>query len=210
MKQAFLFLASVVMVALAAMSVSCQKHVGEQGDNAAQPAGGHPVVVMETSLGTIKVELDADKAPKTVANFLRYVDDGFYDGTIFHRVIPSFMIQGGGFTPDMKEKPTRDAIVNEADNGLKNLRGTIAMARLGVPNPNTATSQFFINVQDNANLDHVNADQYGYAVFGKVIEGMDVVDRIKNVGTTTLHPNTPMEMGDVPVEAVLIKSVKKQ
>jgi cyclophilin family peptidyl-prolyl cis-trans isomerase len=206
----------VVVALLAATSLACQKNVGQQASNNAAPApglgnapgGGHPVVVMETSLGTIKIELDGNKAPATVANFLRYADEGFYNGTIFQRVIPGFMIQGGGFSPDMKQKETHEMIVNEAGNGLKNLRGTITMARGGPPN--SASSQFFINVADNAALDHRDdSDQgFGYAVFGKVIEGMDVVDKIVSV-KTTVNPIMPTE-NSAPVETVLIKSVKRQ
>ncbi len=163
----------------------------------------NPVVVMETSMGTIKIELYADKAPGTVKNFLGYVDDKFYDGTVFHRVIPDFMIQGGGFEPGMKEKKTKDSIKNESSNGLSNTRGSIAMAR--TPEPDSATAQFFINVKDNDSLDKANAgDGVGYCVFGKVTEGMDVVDKIKNVKTTKkgIHK-------DVPVEDVIIKSVRR-
>jgi cyclophilin family peptidyl-prolyl cis-trans isomerase len=158
----------------------------------------NPTVVIETSQGDITVELDRQKAPNTVKNFLQYVDDGFYDGTIFHRVIPDFMIQGGGMTPDMSEKKTHDPIKNESGNGLSNKRGTIAMARTN--DPNSATSQFFINVVDNETLDTYGG---GYAVFGKVTDGLDVVDKIVNVRTTTRggHQN-------VPVEAVTIKSIK--
>ena len=164
----------------------------------------NPTVVMETSEGTIKIELWADKAPGTVANFLRYVDDGFYGGTIFHRVIPDFMIQGGGLTPDMKQKKTRDSIKNEAAPELKNERGTLAMARTNLVN--SATSQFFINVVDNPFLNQKNKTPtgFGYAVFGKVIEGMDVVDRIKDVKTISYgqHEN-------VPASPVLITAVKR-
>jgi len=150
-----------------------------------------------TSMGDIVVELDPAKSPKTVANFMEYVKAGFYDGTIFHRVIDNFMIQGGGMTPDMKEKETRRAIRLESKNGLMNKRGTIAMARTS--DPNSATAQFFINVKDNAFLDQpTSKDGYGYAVFGKVIEGMDVVDKIKVV---------PTGPGDVPNEPVVIKKV---
>ncbi len=157
-----------------------------------------PVVVMETSKGTIKIELDDDKAPITVQNFLKYVEDKHYDGTIFHRVIDGFMIQGGGFEPGMKEKKTREPIKNESGNGLKNERGTIAMARL--PDLDSATAQFYINVVDNPNL-----DKGKYCVFGKVIEGMDVVDKIKAVKTVTKG-----RMENVPEEDVVIKSVKVQ
>lgn len=148
-------------------------------------------VRLNTSMGDIVLELDAAKAPKTVENFLQYVKDKHYDGTIFHRVIDGFMIQGGGFTADMTQKPTRTAIALEAGNGLKNDRGTIAMARTS--NPNSATTQFFINVVDNAMLNAPKPDGYGYAVFGKVVAGMDVVDRIKAapVGNKGMHQNVP-------------------
>ena len=157
----------------------------------------NPVVVMETSLGTIKIELDQEKAPITVKNFLNYVDDKFYDGTIFHRVISNFMIQGGGLEPGLKEKKTKDPIKNEAGNGLSNTRGTIAMARLR--DPDSATAQFYINVVNNNNLDPAR-----YCVFGKVIDGMDVVDKIRNVTTTTKG-----RFENVPEEDVTIKSVRR-
>ncbi|NTU48627.1 MAG: peptidyl-prolyl cis-trans isomerase [Syntrophobacteraceae bacterium] len=162
------------------------------------------VVTFETSQGNVTLELWADKAPITVKNFLRYVDDGFFDGTVFHRVINDFMIQGGGLTPDMKSKKTRDPIKNEAKPDLKNQRGTIAMARTGLIH--SATSQFFINVADNAFLDHQNTTPqgYGYAVFGKVIEGMDVVDKIKGVKTTSFG-----QYDDVPETPVVINTVKR-
>jgi cyclophilin family peptidyl-prolyl cis-trans isomerase len=136
-------------------------------------------VLLKTSAGEITIALDAEKAPKSVANFLAYVDAGFYDGTIFHRVIPDFMIQGGGLDPDMQKKPTREPVENEAANGLKNVRGSIAMARTN--DPHSATAQFFINHKDNPNLDHPSFDGWGYAVFGRVSEGMDVVDTIAAV-----------------------------
>jgi peptidyl-prolyl cis-trans isomerase A (cyclophilin A) len=157
-----------------------------------------PVVILKTSLGEIKIELNAEKAPISVENFLGYVDDGFYDGTIFHRVIPDFMAQGGGMTADMKQKKTKAAIKNEADNGLKNDRGTLAMARTAVVN--SATSQFFINVKDNDFLNHGGRD-FGYAVFGRVLEGMDVVDKIAAV---------PTGSRDVPAESVLIESARRE
>lgn len=171
-----------------------------------QPAKGdtkHPRVVLETSMGNIVIELDAEKAPITVENFLKYVDDGFYDGTLFHRVIPTFMIQGGGMTAGMKEKPTRPSIKNEWNNGLTNKRGTLAMAR--TESPDSATAQFFINVVDNDRLSQPVSGGAGYAVFGKVIEGMDVVDRIKAVptGNSGMHQN-------VPKEDVIIKKAKRQ
>lgn len=161
------------------------------------------MVKINTSMGTITLELDAAKAPDTVANFLAYAKEGFYDGTIFHRVIDNFMIQGGGMEPGMKEKQTKAPIDNEASNGLANKRGTIAMAR--TPNPHSATSQFFINVSDNAFLDFKSptADGFGYCVFGEVVDGMDVVDAIKGVATS----NKGMHQ-DVPVEDVVITSVE--
>lgn len=163
----------------------------------------NPVVIMETSAGTIKIELYPDKAPTTVKNFLQYVDDKFYDGTVFHRVISDFMIQGGGFEAGMKEKKTREPIKNESSNGLSNSRGTIAMARTNVPD--SATAQFYINVKDNAALDKAKArDGVGYCVFGKVTEGMDIVDKIKEVRTGNKAGHQ-----DVPVEDVVIKSVKR-
>lgn len=152
-------------------------------------------VRLSTQTGDIVVQLDETKAPKTVANFVQYVKDGHYDGTIFHRVIPSFMVQGGGMLPDMKEKPTRAPIPLESRNGLSNLRGAIAMARTNVPD--SATSQFFINVVDNPFLD---SNGGGYAVFGRVIEGMDVVDKIRAVPTGNRGPHQ-----NVPLEPVLIK-----
>jgi len=161
----------------------------------------NPVVVMETSQGTIKIELFEDKAPVTVKNFLEYVKDKHYDGLIFHRVIEDFMIQGGGFAPGMKQKDTKPAIKNESSNGLSNERGTIAMAR--TPVADSATSQFFINVKDNTGLDRANAaDKVGYCVFGKVTEGMDVVDKIRKVRTGVKQGHR-----DVPEEDVVIKSV---
>jgi cyclophilin family peptidyl-prolyl cis-trans isomerase len=164
---------------------------------AATPASPAPVksanprVELETSLGKIVIELDPEKAPKTVENFLGYVKSGFYDGTIFHRVIPGFMIQGGGFTPDMQQKKTQPPIPNEADNGLKNKRGTLSMARTNVVD--SATAQFFVNLVDNDFLDHTGPSNYGYAVFGKVTSGMDVVDKIAQVATTNRagHQNVP-------------------
>ncbi|OIO55961.1 MAG: cyclophilin [Proteobacteria bacterium CG1_02_64_396] len=161
---------------------------------------------MTTNLGTIKIALDADKAPKTVANFLAYVDSGFFDGKIFHRVIPGFMVQGGGFDADMNQPPTKAPIANEADNGLKNDRGTLAMARTS--DPNSATAQFFINLVDNSflNFKSKTPNGWGYCVFGKVVEGMDVVDQIAKVRTTSKRGH-----GDVPVDPVVIqKAVRVQ
>ena len=156
-------------------------------------------VLLATSAGNITLQLDAEKAPRSVANFLEYVKAGHYDGTVFHRVIDGFMIQGGGFTPDMVQKPTRAPIPLEARNGLKNERGTIAMARTSAPD--SATSQFFINVVDNQSLDYPNPDGNGYAVFGKVVAGMDVVDKIRAVETATVGGRQ-----NVPVKPVLIRS----
>lgn len=157
------------------------------------------IVKLETSVGDIVIELNAEAAPITVKNFLDYTQAGFYDGTIFHRVIHGFMIQGGGFTTEMVQKKTQDAITNEASNGLRNARGTIAMARSGAPH--SATSQFFINHVDNPPLNYVANGEAGYTVFGKVIEGMSVVDTIARVNTTTREG-----MANVPVEPILIKS----
>jgi cyclophilin family peptidyl-prolyl cis-trans isomerase len=178
----------------------------------------NPVVVMETSMGTIKIELFADKAPVTVANFIKYVDDKHFDGTIFHRVIgkensekkQDFMIQGGGFTMERKEKPTREPIKNEAGNGLSNEKYTLAMAR--TDDPDSATAQFFINVADNKFLDRAGRSA-GYAVFGKVIEGMDVVDKIKAVKTGTkkfiVRNGEEANFPNAPLEEVVIKSVRR-
>jgi peptidyl-prolyl cis-trans isomerase B (cyclophilin B) len=161
------------------------------------------MVKLNTNHGTIVLELNADKAPKTVANFLQYAKDGFYDGTIFHRVINGFMIQGGGMQPGMVEKQTGESIQNEADNGLTNTRGSIAMAR--TPDPHSASAQFFINVADNDFLNYraPTQDGWGYCVFGKVVEGMDVVDKIKGVDTGNKGYHQ-----DVPVDDVVIESVE--
>lgn len=157
-------------------------------------------VKLHTSLGTITLELDGEKAPETVRNFLTYVQDGHYDNTIFHRVIKGFMIQGGGFEPGMKQKPTREPIKNEADNGLKNVTGTVAMARTQAPH--SASAQFFINVTDNDFLDHRSPDMqgWGYCVFGRVTDGMDVVNAIRSVktGSSGFHQDVPVE--DVVIE----------
>lgn len=193
----------ILLVPAVFLASGCKQDGSKQGqaDNVKSEAeGGNPVVIMSTSKGDIKIELFKDKAPITVENFLSYANDGFYDGTIFHRVIPNFMIQGGGFTPDFNQKPTKQPIKNEATNGLKNERGTLAMARTQVVD--SATSQFFINLADNSFLDNGIRD-YGYAVFGKVIDGMDVVDAIGAVETG--HKGM---YGDVPQEDVVIKSVK--
>lgn len=158
-------------------------------------------VVLKTNHGDIKLELDAEKAPKTVENFLSYVKAGHYNGTIFHRVINGFMIQGGGFEPGMKQKATNEPIENEAKNGLKNQAYTIAMARTAAPH--SASAQFFINVNDNSFLDYPGQDGWGYCVFGKVVEGTDVVDKIKNVKTTRSGM-----FADVPTEDVVIQSAE--
>ncbi len=160
------------------------------------------IVTMQTNKGTMTLELDAEKAPATVANFVEYAKAGYYDGTIFHRVIPSFMIQGGGFEPGMKQKETRDPIANEADNGLTNDLGTIAMARTN--DPNSATSQFFLNAKDNTFLNHSgkNVQGWGYCVFGKVTDGEDVMKAIEGVATTNAGGH-----GDVPKEDVIIEKV---
>lgn len=170
-----------------------------------QAAEPNPQVKFQTSHGEFVVELYPAKAPKTVANFLQYVDDGFYNNTIFHRVIPNFMIQGGGFTPDFKQKETRAAVLNEAANGLKNDRGTLAMARTA--DPHSATAQFFINVVNNDFLDHSSPTPrgWGYCVFGKVTRGMDVVDTIRNLPTGRGGPFPT----DVPQTAVIITSASR-
>ena len=159
------------------------------------------MITLKTTLGDIVIELDNDKAPKTCENFEQYVRDGHYDGTVFHRVIGNFMIQGGGFLPDMTQKPTRDPIENEAKNGLSNVTGSIAMARTMAPH--SATAQFFINVKDNDFLDHPGQDGWGYCVFGKVTDGMDVVEKIKAVETTNRAGHS-----DVPVEPVVIEKAE--
>lgn len=165
--------------------------------------GKHPMVKLTTNQGEIVLELNDDKAPETVANFLGYVEDGFYNGTIFHRVIAGFMIQGGGMTEDMKEKSTKDPVKNEADNGLKNEPYTVAMAR--TQEPHSASAQFFINVADNTFLNHTgkNPEGWGYAVFGKVVTGQDVVDKIKAVAT-----GRKGFYDDVPLEPVIIEKAE--
>lgn len=160
------------------------------------------MVVFSTTFGELLIELYPDKAPLTVENFLAYVDAGFYNGTIFHRIVPGFVVQGGGFTENMEQKATRPPIKNEADNGLRNERGTLSMAR--TQDVDSATTQFFINLQDNASLDHGSRD-FGYAVFGKVIEGLDTVDRIAAVPTSNrgMHQN-------VPVDPVVVQSARRK
>lgn len=204
-KTALLVCLSVLLGATAATAQKAQAPKPQKQAPAAAPAPAptHPRVVLETSKGNIVIELYQDKAPKTVKNFLDYTKAGFFDGTIFHRVIPSFMIQGGGFTPDMTEKPTRPSIQNEADNGLGNQRGTLAMAR--TRDPNSAGAQFFINLKDNAPLNHTakTLQGWGYAVFGRVVEGMDVVDAIALVPTASKGM-----YDDVPVQPVVIKKAR--
>jgi peptidyl-prolyl cis-trans isomerase B (cyclophilin B) len=196
MEFGLIFAASVLVLGMAAATGS---ESGAQGG----ANGGNPRLALETSKGRIVLELFADKAPRSVENFLGYAQSGHYDGTVFHRVIPGFMIQGGGFTPDMSQKPTRAPIQNEADNGLPNRRGTVSMARTG--EPHSATAQFYINLVDNSGLDHRDKSPqgWGYAVFGQVVEGMDVVDAIAAVrtGTRSFHQN-------VPVEPVVIQSAE--
>jgi cyclophilin family peptidyl-prolyl cis-trans isomerase len=169
-------------------------------------AMGTIAVVVETDMGNIELELDEDKAPKSVANFLKYADDNHYDGTLFHRVIPGFMAQGGGYDAKLEKKPVREAVENEADNGLKNVRGSVAMARTS--DPHSATAQFFINVKDNGFLDHSgkNSTGWGYAVFGKVTEGMDIVDKIVGVTTGAKGPFAK----DAPQENIAIKAVRRK
>jgi cyclophilin family peptidyl-prolyl cis-trans isomerase len=177
------------------------------GPAVSQSDDKHPLVVLDTTAGEIILELDAEKSPITVANFLKYVDDKFYDGTIFHRVIPTFMVQGGGLDAQLREKTegVRGPIRNESNNGLTNAKGTVAMARK--PDPNSATCQFFINRVDNPRLDTLGG---GYTVFGKVVGGMDTVDKIAAGKTATRPDAGGRDMDDVPVEPVVIKSVRRK
>ena len=172
------------------------------GGQPAAPAPGNPMAIIATTAGDITVELFKDKAPVSVANFVQYAKERFYEGTVFHRIVPGYVIQGGGFTATLEEKPTRPPILNEATNGLSNLRGTLAMARTRALR--SATSQFFINLADNRKLDHrsYSPEEFGYAVFGRVLSGMDVVDRIATVKTQRMGP-----FDDVPVEPVVINRV---
>lgn len=199
MKSNFRPLIAVLSTAMLAWSLGAIAQ-DESGGEDPMESSANPRAVIHTSLGDITLELFAEAAPVTVENFTSYVRDGFYDGTIFHRVISHFMIQGGGMTPDLKAKATAEPIVNESASGISNARGTIAMARTA--DPNSATSQFFINVQDNPSLDH-KPTAPGYTVFGKVVEGMDVVDEIRFVETTSMPP-----YHDVPVEPVVIEGVE--
>ena len=192
-------LACVLLIALAAGCGGGSEPEGES-DIA---TGAYPVVEVRTTVGTFALELYPDKAPKTVDNFLSYVRGGFYDGTIFHRVVPGFVIQGGGFTADLIKKDTEPPIENEADNGLLNLRGAICMARTN--DPQSATSQFFINIKDNPSLDFRERSSrgWGYAVFGKLIEGLEVLDKIEAAPTTSRDGHQ-----DVPVDAIVIESAR--
>jgi len=195
------FWLSVLLAAIVLMT-SCGKEAGEQPT---EVEAGPVKVKLETSMGDIVLELNEEAAPITVKNFLAYVEEGFYDGMVFHRVIPRFMIQAGGFTPDLKHKEGHPPIVNEFK--LSNVRGTVAMAKIG-GNPNSATSQFFINLKDNSRLDRTNG---GFTVFAKVVEGMDVVDSIAAVKTTKkvgTIKGQKLQMRDVPIESVVIKSAK--
>ena len=196
---------SVFLVALLLGAAGCNAQEPGKQTVSTEPAAGQPAnprVLIETSKGNITVELFANNAPVSVQNFLSYVNSGFYNGTIFHRVIPGFMIQGGGMLPDMSEKPRGTPIQNEADTGLKNLRGTLAMAR--TMEPHSATSQFFINVKDNYFLNHrgKSIEGWGYAVFGQVVDGMEVADAIVAVPRGSVGPH-----GDVPLEPVVMKKV---
>lgn len=189
-----------------AITVSLAPATGFTQDDQANKKGADMVIVtMETSKGVITLELDTKKAPESVENFVAYARAGHYDGTVFHRVIPGFMIQGGGFTPDMQQKSTNQPIKNEAENGLKNDKGTVAMARTNIPD--SATSQFFINMKDNGFLNHTSPTPqgWGYAVFGKVTDGMDVVETIENVATANKggHENVPVT--DVIIEKVTVQ-----
>jgi peptidyl-prolyl cis-trans isomerase A (cyclophilin A) len=180
---------------------------GALGVGSSKGSDKAPIVLIETSMGNIKVELDPEKAPITVKNFLDYVNEKFYDGLIIHRVAPAFVIQGGGFSPSLEQKKTKAPIKNEAANGLSNSRGTIAMARTDVAD--SATSQFYINLRDNAMLDKQFEQKHvGYCVFGKVIDGMDVVDKIGEVERTTKRSRTGM-MTDVPSQDIVIKSIRR-
>ena len=192
-------------------NISENKHSQSTASKAKTPSSEqNPRILFETTMGNITIELDSKSAPVTVDNYLRYVNEGFFDNTIFHRVISNFMIQGGGFGPDMVQKPSHSAIINEGSNGLKNDRGTIAMARTN--DPDSATSQFFINVNNNSPLNYTGPGKPGYAVFGKVVDGMDVVDAIVHVETTTREAmtinNIRAQFQDVPDEPIIIKTAK--
>ncbi len=212
-------LGSMLLVGLGLFAIAQDKNAQSTGEKpqseAKKESKMNPVIIMKTSMGTMKLELFEDKAPVTVKNFLSYVDDKYFDNTVFHRVIKKFMNQGGGFdaSDPIKQKKTKAPIINESSNGLKNDRGTICMAR--TPDPNSATSQFFINVVDNASLNRTEGNP-GYAVFGKLIEGMDVLDKINSVPTgnakaIALNGDKPMEttFQDVPVTKIVVESVRR-
>ncbi|HET7216607.1 MAG TPA: peptidylprolyl isomerase [Vicinamibacterales bacterium] len=192
-------MSTVVLIALIALQIPAQPAPATP-PAPLEPAPGNPVAVISTTMGDITVELFKDRAPVSVDNFLQYVADGFYTGTIFHRVVKGFVIQGGGYTAGMKEKPTREPIQNEATNGLRNLRGTLSMARTRVLR--SATSQFYINVANNASLDHrgYSPDDFGYAVFGRVLSGMDVADKIAAVPTQSENPTEPVTITGVVIK----------
>jgi cyclophilin family peptidyl-prolyl cis-trans isomerase len=196
-------LRTAVFVVLFAI-IGCSKSGGER--TASATATARPGVILTTSVGEIEIELYPDKAPKTVENFLAYVDESFYDGTIFHRVIKDFMIQGGGYDGGRQKKPTRDPVKNEADNGLKNEAGTIAMARTSAPD--SATSQFFINAETNGFLDHRDAtpEGWGYAVFGRVVRGMDVIEKIENTETE----DAGGAFRNIPKSPIVIESARRR
>lgn len=194
----------LALLMLAALPLAAQEPEQSTEPTQETQATENPTVILHTNFGAITVELFEQQAPKSTANFLRYARDGHYDGTIFHRVISNFMIQGGGFDTEFHQKPTHEPIENEADNGLENKRGTLAMARTG--DPHSATAQFFINVVDNDFLDHrgkMSGQTWGYAVFGRVTDGMDVVDKIRSVETTSKNMHR-----DVPAEPVIIERVE--
>ena len=192
----------VLYIAMAVGLLFAGSGTALHADSKTKPRGDKPMVVFSTTFGEVTIELYPDRAPITVENFLAYVDAGFYDGTIFHRVVPGFVIQGGGFTEHMEQKSTRSPIKNEADNGLRNERGTLSMAR--TRDVNSATSQFFINLTDNAVLDHGERD-FGYAVFGRVVDGMEVIDKIATVRT-----NNRGMYQNVPVEPIVIQSARRK
>ena len=194
-----LVIALIVLILMGSTILSAMDMFGGGGPPEETPV----IAVLETNKGVIEIELDEEASPRTVRNFIRYVEDGSFDGTVFHRVMSGFMIQGGGFTPDGTQKESRDPISLESDNGLKNLRGTIAMARTS--EPNSATNQFFINLVDNSFLNY-GAGQPGYAVFGRVISGMDVVDDIGSVSTDTRGPYSDWPVEDVVIERAYMKS----
>lgn len=208
------YVSLALLAAALAVGAACVKQEAASGNGGATGAKGSsgpelkpgekPSVVFETSMGSFTMQLDPAKAPASVKNFLQYVDDGFYDGTIFHRVIPGFVVQGGGFSSDLEKKPTRGPVVNEASNGLKNVAGSVAMARTSVPD--SATSQFYVNLRANPALDHrdMSPGGIGYTVFGHVTEGMDVVQKIASVPT-----GNQKGMGDVPKDAVVINSARR-